>query len=103
MADINIVEDMISVTKLRSNFNKEVARIKGSERPLVVLADSEAVAVLLSPTEYQRLSELAQTAERAETRALMRIAAERSKDVMSLEECIDSVYKELNLPRPVDI
>ncbi len=103
MPDINIVEDMISVTKLRSNFNKEVARVKGAKRPLVVLADSEAVAVILSPKEYQRLSELAQAAERAETKELIRIAAERAKDVMSLEECIDSVYQELNPPRPANL
>ncbi len=103
MPNINIVEDMISVTKLRSNFNREVAKVKESKRPLIVLSDSEAVAVLLSPQEYQRLTELAHEVERAETKSLMLLAEQRSTDVMSLEDCIDSVYQELNLPRPADI
>ncbi len=92
---LNIMEDITSVTKLRQNLNTQVSKVRKNKRPLVVTANGEAAVVMVAASEYQRMTDLLATGQE-----IMALAEERGKDVFEVEEGIDWIYQQLNLPKP---
>ncbi len=92
---LNIMEDITSVTKLRRNLNNQITKVRKNKRPLFVTANGEAAVVVVDASEYQRMTDLLATGQE-----IMALAEERGKDVFEVEEGIDWIYQQLNLPKP---
>lgn len=73
--DINIV----STTELQRNIKKVLERLNSSTEPLIVVRDSQPVAVMLTYTEYKRLSSFEKEVISEKMKKILGNVAKRNK------------------------
>ena len=57
MKPLRISEDIMSLSDFKNHASKVLSRVQSSKRPIVITQNGKATAVLMSPTEYDQLSE----------------------------------------------
>jgi prevent-host-death family protein len=82
---INIVEDIIPVTKVREQIGSVIERARETKRPIIVTQNGSAAVVIIDAAQYQK-----ETEERETYRALVQGLSSRKS--YTLEE----VEAELN-------
>jgi prevent-host-death family protein len=79
---INIVEDIIPVTKVREQIGSVIERARETKRPIVVTQNGSAAVVIIDAAQYQK-----ETQERALFRAILEGEdAARAGKLVSMEE-----------------
>lgn len=79
--DINIV----STTELQRNIKKVLEKLNSSTEPLLVVRDSEPTAVMLSYSEYKRLSGFEKEILKEKMRKILEERSIRYKNVSDKE------------------
>ena len=59
MKQLSISKDIISLSDFKNKASKMLHEVKVSHRPLVITQNGKAAAVLMSPVDYDRLTEQA--------------------------------------------
>lgn len=88
--DMNIV----STTEIQRNFKRVLERVKISTEPLVVVRDSNPIAVLLSLDEYKRLVSLEKSNLKKKIEQVLSKMRKRNSKVTNKE--IEGVLEEAN-------
>ena len=57
MKPLRISEDIITLSDFKNHASSVLSRIQSSKRPIVITQNGKATAVLMTPAEYDRLSE----------------------------------------------
>jgi prevent-host-death family protein len=57
MKSINISKDIISLSDFKNRASKMLQDVQSSHRPLVITQNGKAAAVLISPSDYDLLTE----------------------------------------------
>jgi len=56
-ATLRIAEDIVPIGELKAHLAERIRDLRSSQRPLVVTQNGKATAVMLSPEEFDRLTE----------------------------------------------
>lgn len=56
---LQVAEDIVPIGELKAHLSERIRELRGHGRPLVVTQNGRAAAVLLSPEEFDRLTERA--------------------------------------------
>lgn len=59
MAAIHISEDIVSLSDFKNNASKMLRQVQASHRPVVITQNGKAAGVLISPAEFDQLTERA--------------------------------------------
>lgn len=89
MSSLNIEKDIVSLSTFRSSYKKYISSFDESERSSIILtSNGKAAAVLLSPREYDRLTE---------KQEVMNLIASRLQEIANGDfvENQDNMWKEL--------
>ena len=57
MKPLRISEDIITLSDFKNHASNVLSRIQSSKRPIVITQNGKATAVLITPAEYDQLSE----------------------------------------------
>ncbi len=57
MKPLRISEDIITLSDFKNHASNVLSRIQSSKRPIVITQNGKAAAVLMTPAEYDQLSE----------------------------------------------
>jgi prevent-host-death family protein len=57
MKPLRISEDIITLSDFKNHASNVLSRIQSSKRPIVITQNGKATAVLMTPAEYDQLSE----------------------------------------------
>ena len=63
MKPLNISQDIISLSDFKSKASKMLHKVQTSHRPLVITQNGKAAAVLISPSDFDLLTEQARFAD----------------------------------------
>ena len=63
MKHINISEDIVSLSEFKNKASKMLHNVQTSHRPLVITQNGKAAAVLISPSDFDLLTEQARFME----------------------------------------
>ena len=59
MAAIHVSEDIVSLSEFKNNASKMLRQVMSSHRPVVITQNGKAAGVLISPAEFDHLTERA--------------------------------------------
>lgn len=90
------MKDITSVTEHQNHLDDHFRHVKATGRPMFVTAEGETVAVVLSPTTYDKLAEEAERARSSDMveRSFEDIQAGRTQPA---KEAIEEIAAELGL------
>ena len=60
MKNISIADDIVPIGEFKASLSKWIEKSKSSGHPIVVTQNGRPAAVVLSPTDYDRLNEIKQ-------------------------------------------
>ncbi|WP_319577040.1 type II toxin-antitoxin system Phd/YefM family antitoxin [uncultured Desulfobacter sp.] len=63
MKPLNISQDIISLSDFKNKASKMLHKVQTSHRPLVITQNGKAAAVLISPSDFDLLTEQARFAD----------------------------------------
>lgn len=87
---VNIVEDIIPITKVRDQIGSVVERARETKRPIIVTQNGKAAVVILDAAQYQKEME-----ERETYRAVARgLSSKKSYTIEEVEAELDALLSE---------
>jgi prevent-host-death family protein len=60
---LQVAEDIVPIGELKAHLSEKIRKLRDHRRPLVVTQNGKAAAVLLSPSEFDRLTARARFVE----------------------------------------
>jgi prevent-host-death family protein len=60
---LQVAEDIVPIGEFKAHLSERIRELRGHRRPLVVTQNGKAAAVLLSPSEFDRLTAQARFVE----------------------------------------
>ena len=84
MRPINISQNIVSLSDFKNKASKMLHEIQSSRRPLVITQNGKAAAVLISPSDFDLLTEQVRFVE-----AVQRGLADAKNDQVFLDEDLD--------------